>query len=561
MRGICARNAAYLPADFDPNLEETFLDLTEQYNNYFYDSSNSKNEIQNIVIEARNITDPDQAYVKFQEAIKLAKKSRNFRQQFDLACEQADRFSVVALKDDLSNDKIENIEIKWKRLSQICHSVILAIDLKLSKNLAGITNSKCESMCLILYRSAEILLSLSLTQCISRDSDKQAKMLAEAKTYQTWADKLAVQIKHEYVQHDSFSQKLSDQIKRVESKIEELKQAKLDKEKYAEEMEIIKKVYEEKFQEKLDSLAAMDKKRERIFRPRKPKIDSNVTVSKLEVNNHSTSSSDKEKSTVQVQSQPEPSSKFVFDFQEKKAALDYAIQFNDLKQLVYLNYEFSEYYKFTAERFIKYRSDASVIINHLQWAVYYIKNVANIIYNIKTGVQSGNYNYNDFKEVEEWALAHLKKTDSLLANIVTEQNDIKLRFELSRDSAKEYMTQTYGPLAWKKFNAKFNVASLSLPARILLATNNNIMVLEQMSNEVRQAEHCLQVKKENDELPVNHAVENEIPLTRPRCKSVTVCEVRQYALHTLFNARQEKVQQRSKSVESFDNIPRKSVSI
>lgn len=570
---IRQEHIADLPKDYDVFLEESLRDVTEHYEYLF--PNESKNEINIIVNQARKMTDPHQACIKLQEAFDLAKKTADFTLQFDLASELADRYAFIFSQDEASNANVEDINTKYKHMTITANLIIFCIDLMLSKNITGITHSKLENGCFMLYRLADILLPMSQAKCISQEFDKRKAMLADAKLYQEWADKVSGSTRQELMKYKDFSELLSKNIKNIESKMEKQIQEELDKREYERKMEMLTEEFNSEFQKIWDSLSAMDASNAR--KPRRPKLkktEDNVIWNQNE-NDSSSASSEDEVLYEPMNDLIECSSKYTFDFYGNKALLDLAVQNNDFEQQAELNYAFFEDYKINAFRSIRWHHEASVIINHLQLAIHHLQMVANIIHIIKPEVK---------QKIEKWMPDHLKEATCLLDDTLAEQNDIKRRFEISRESARAHIIQKYGRLKWYKPEPITDISLLSLHAQILINAEDNVNLLEDMSYDIRCVTKYFNESKESEKLQVNtqnknnaelqvnaedkknenmqvyvENNKNEEPLADnsnlsekvilPRCKTV--------AAFTFFNRTQDSMRSRSKSVNScHDDTPR-----
>lgn len=545
-------HAADLPEGYDPSIEESVQNITDHYHRYVCNQALPKDEINNLLAQARSEKDLDVAFHEFQLALDLSKSTNNYSQQFSIACEQSDKYARIMLDNNELPARIEDIDRRIKHLKKICTPLLFALELKFTKQLPGITSSKYEGLCLAMYRSAELFLSLSLAKCLSKEIERKYALLTDAKSYHELGDRLANKIKNEIIfsNFHPIGQSISDQIKIVELENIKLNQAKQDKEN--QEVELLKCMneYNEKFQEILNSFYT----RERIPRSKVRVNQYSRAANYVAIHDSSSSSSSAETKieiSDQLNNQPIYSYHYTFDLTKYTDLLRIATLNNDTQEQIHLNTSISDFYRIQAIRFIKKGSthiDETII--NLNYAMSYLLQAVNIIHASKIGIP-GKKKYSFTKE-EKWTHILLEETEILLNQTLAEQKDIEERFDASREDAKKYIIQKYGRSAWFK-NDTFDQSALSLHARIRLETKNRVSLLEHMHDDIQQAQTRLNPQTEKVEKTEGKAVAiveiHDNADTKPlviekACNSLN-------SRHTFFSTSQHIARQRSVSCDSL----------
>lgn len=477
----------YLPEDYDPNLDETRCDIDMDYNMFFPDKSQPVNEIYTLLAQARRNKDFDAAFAKYQEALHLAKSSDNYLLQFQIACEQCDKYSTHLSSQGIPSKK-DDIDLIWKITNKMCIPHLFTIELATSRQFSGISNARYSGICITMYKCSNILLELSLSKFLTNDVGRKLALLTDAKSYLESADKLANKRKTHFTESLPLQKKILDQIKIIEKDKEKQNQDKLEKEKNEAELLKCTNEYNEKFHEILQSLDILD----RVTRHKHRLKPKPVSPGYIGDADSPTSSEEEQITTRQLDNQ---SVHYSLNVNENIDLLNIAIQKKDIKQQIYLNVSISDYYRIEASRSNKSgRNHIDETITNLKFTMSYLLPAVDLINDINNGTSC--VDHHEINHVNEWTGILLKETEALLNENLSYQKQIEEQYENSRRRAMEYIIQKYGRSAWFK-NGEFDQSCLSINAQILNETRKRVKLLEHMHGKVQHVHNCFDTFFEN----------------------------------------------------------------
>ncbi|GEM_PF-4626131 len=173
----------YLKNKYPTNLENFYNYIKESYLSIERKNDRSSDELQSLLIQARNTKNKDRAYDIFQKALDIAKTANNPEQQFLILWEQGRVYvdSIKELKEILNkhnNDKaVYQSEFILKRIS---NSFIAA--LKVSKEITTSTkiDPQLRSIYIDLQIIAQLMVYLSQDASISKKWEKRKELIDEA---------------------------------------------------------------------------------------------------------------------------------------------------------------------------------------------------------------------------------------------------------------------------------------------------------------------------------------------------------------------------------------------
>jgi hypothetical protein len=435
-----------------------------------------------LAIEASYAKTAEEACNKYQQAIAcLDTGNENYHQlKFRIIILQSNRYEAEYAKYSKKN----NVLLQ-KNQRTLCNLWIAAAEIKLSCPPLVLTNNMAEMLCRKLHGAAKNLFG---TGMIASGHDMAVACFADAKEYQTWADKLANNLNLDCPDFHELAANIQKWADRFQQAKEIIHQCNIQKEQ--EKQQLVKAIqeYEEKFEETLKTLEKLDQK---DHRPRPQK----KSVSTIIFNNTNSSSEEEMKPA------------------ENNDICSTPIVYNPERAVIYDSIFTSDSFRLEAIKLLK-QKNVSAAIDALEKSVHHLKLAANDI--------QCNKNHCDLSDLKKWTCILTEDTEALLKKNLESHKKAALQLEESREKAKHYIIEKYGSKAWYK---NIDETSLSPNAKRQIEFKQRIIRLSEIQNDIVSLKECLSSQQiENVTNYAEHAffkvLKVEEKITRERSDSM-----------------------------------------